>query len=79
MLVLILIDVQYSWKALVPMVKTIMCSKKNTPPPPPPPQKIKKHRNLGNFNPRFLIVYSSKMETKLIILILIGKNFFKEI
>ena len=34
----------------------------------------KKHINLGNFNPRSLMGYSSKMETKLIILILIGKK-----
>ena len=37
----------------------------------------KKHINLGNFNPRSLMGYSSKMETKLIILILIGKKYFK--
>ena len=36
----------------------------------------KKHRNLGNFNPRSLMGYSSKMETKLIILILIGEKIF---
>ena len=38
----------------------------------------KKHRNLGNFNPRSLMGYSSKIETILIILILIGKKIFEK-
>ena len=43
-------------------------------------QKQEKHRNRGNFNPCFLMGYSNKTGTNLIILILIRKeNLLKEI